>query len=299
LILDRRFSVVALLGAPNSGKSTLINRVVGTKVSIVSPKIQTTRNRVLGILIKDSTQIVFVDTPGIFEPKRRLQRAMVHSAWGSAHDADQVVFVLDSTVGITDTTRQSFEIFEAKNIRVTLALNKIDLVHPSRLLELADFFSSKKICSHIFMVSALTGDGIVDLVTSVLGSAGNGNWLYPEDQVSDLPPRNLAAEITRESLFLQLQQELPYSCTVETDSWQVLKDNSIRIEQTIYVKRSSHKLIVVGRKGSKIKSVGTAARGKIERVLGEKVHLFIQVKIDKDWGERPEFFRSLGLKYDV
>ena len=299
MILDRRFSVVALLGAPNSGKSTLINRVVGTKVSIVSPKIQTTRNRVLGILIKDSTQIVFVDTPGIFEPKRRLQRAMVHSAWGSAHDADQVVFVLDSTVGITDTTRQSFEIFEAKNIRVTLALNKTDLVHPSRLLELADFFSSKKICSHIFMVSALTGDGIVDLVTSVLGSAGNGNWLYPEDQVSDLPPRNLVAEITRESLFLQLQQELPYSCTVETDSWQVLKDNSIRIEQTIYVKRSSHKLIVVGRKGSKIKSVGTAARGKIERVLGEKVHLFIQVKIDKDWGERPEFFRSLGLKYDV
>ena len=299
MILDRRFSVVALLGAPNSGKSTLINRVVGTKVSIVSPKIQTTRNRVLGILIKDSTQIVFVDTPGIFEPKRRLQRAMVHSAWGSAHDADQVVFVLDSSVGITDTTRQSFEIFEAKNIRVTLALNKTDLVHPSRLLELADFFSSKKICSHIFMVSALTGDGIVDLVTSVLVSAGNGNWLYPEDQVSDLPPRNLAAEITRESLFLQLQQELPYSCTVETDSWQVLKDNSIRIEQTIYVKRSSHKLIVVGRKGSKIKSVGTAARGKIERVLGEKVHLFIQVKIDKDWGERPEFFRSLGLKYDV
>ena len=299
MILDRRFSVVALLGAPNSGKSTLINRVVGTKVSIVSPKIQTTRNRVLGILIKDSTQIVFVDTPGIFEPKRRLQRAMVHSAWGSAHDADQVVFVLDSSVGITDTTRQSFEIFEAKNIRVTLALNKTDLVHPSRLLELADFFSSKKICSHIFMVSALTGDGIVDLVTSVLVSAGNGNWLYPEDQVSDLPPRNLVAEITRESLFLQLQQELPYSCTVETDSWQVLKDNSIRIEQTIYVKRSSHKLIVVGRKGSKIKSVGTAARGKIERVLGEKVHLFIQVKIDKDWGERPEFFRSLGLKYDV
>ena len=175
MILDRRFSVVALLGAPNSGKSTLINRVVGTKVSIVSPKIQTTRNRVLGILIKDSTQIVFVDTPGIFEPKRRLQRAMVHSAWGSAHDADQVVFVLDSTVGITDTTRQSFEIFEAKNIRVTLALNKIDLVHPSRLLELADFFSSKKICSHIFMVSALTGDGIVDLVTSVLVSAANGN----------------------------------------------------------------------------------------------------------------------------
>ena len=297
--MGQRFSVVALLGAPNSGKSTLINRVVGTKVSIVSPKIQTTRNRVLGILIKDFTQIVFVDTPGIFEPKRRLQRAMVHSAWGSAHDADQVVFVLDSTVGITDTTRQSFEIFEAKNIRVTLALNKIDLVHPSRLLELADFFSSKKICSHIFMVSALTGDGIVDLVTSVLVSAGNGNWLYPEDQVSDLPPRNLVAEITRESLFLQLQQELPYSCTVETDSWQVLKDNSIRIEQTIYVKRSSHKLIVVGRKGSKIKSVGTAARGKIERVLGEKVHLFIQVKIDKDWGERPEFFRSLGLKYDV
>ena len=299
MILDRRFSVVALLGASNSGKSTLINRVVGTKVSIVSPKIQTTRNRVLGILIKDSTQIVFVDTPGIFEPKRRLQRAMVHSAWGSAHDADQVVFVLDSTVGITDTTRQSFEIFEAKNIRVTLALNKIDLVHPSRLLELADFFSSKKICSHIFMVSALTGDGIVDLVTSVLGSAGNGNWLYPEDQVSDLPPRNLAAEITRESLFLQLQQELPYSCTVETDSWQVLKDNSIRIEQTIYVKRSSHKLIVVGRKGSKIKSVGKAARGEIERVLGEKVHLFVQVNIDKDWGERPEFFQSLGLKYDV
>ena len=299
MILDRRFSVVALLGAPNSGKSTLINRVVGTKVSIVSPKIQTTRNRVLGILIKDSTQIVFVDTPGIFEPKRRLQRAMVHSAWGSAHDADQVVFVLDSTVGITDTTRQSFEIFEAKNIRVTLALNKIDLVHPSRLLELADFFSSKKICSHIFMVSALTGDGIVDLVTSVLVSAGNGNWLYPEDQVSDLPPRNLVAEITRESLFLQLQQELPYSCTVETDSWQVLKDNSIRIEQTIYVKRSSHKLIVVGRKGSKIKSVGKAARGEIERVLGKKVHLFVQVKIDKDWGERPEFFRSLGLKYDV
>ena len=297
--MDQRFSVVALLGAPNSGKSTLINRVVGTKVSIVSPKIQTTRNRVLGILIRDATQIAFMDTPGIFEPKRRLQRAMVHSAWGSAHDADQVVFVLDSSAGITDTTRESFEILEAKNIIVTLALNKTDLVHPSRLLELANFFSSKEICSNIFMVSALTGDGIEDLVNSVLVSAGDGNWLYPEDQISDLPRRNLVAEITRESLFLQLQQELPYSCTVETDSWHVLKDKSIRIEQTIYVKRSSHKLIVVGRKGSKIKSVGKAARGEIERVLGEKVHLFVRVKIDRDWGERPEFFRTLGLKYDV
>mgnify|MGYP006126348397 FL=1 len=297
--MDQRFSVVALMGAPNSGKSTLINRVVGTKVSIVSPKIQTTRNRVLGILIRDTTQIAFMDTPGIFEPKRRLQRAMVHSAWGSAHDADQVVFVLDSSAGITDTTRESFEILETKGIGVTLALNKIDLVHPSRLLELADFFSSKRICSNIFMVSALTGDGIKDLVNSVLVSAGDGNWLYPEDQISDLPPRNLVAEITRESLFLQLQQELPYSCTVETDSWQVLKDKSIRIEQTIYVKKNSHKLIVVGRKGSKIKSVGKAARGEIERVLGEKVHLFVRVKIDQDWGERPEFFRSLGLKYDV
>ena len=297
--MDQRFSVVALMGAPNSGKSTLINRVVGTKVSIVSPKIQPTRNRVLGILIRDTTQIAFMDTPGIFEPKRRLQRAMVHSAWGSAHDADQVVFVLDSSAGITDTTRESFEILETKGIGVTLALNKIDLVHPSRLLELADFFSSKRICSNIFMVSALTGDGIKDLVNSVLVSAGDGNWLYPEDQISDLPPRNLVAEITRESLFLQLQQELPYSCTVETDSWQVLKDKSVRIEQTIYVKKSSHKLIVVGRKGSKIKSVGKAARGEIERILGEKVHLFVRVKIDQDWGERPEFFRSLGLKYDV
>jgi len=249
--------------------------------------------------MRDATQIAFMDTPGIFEPKRRLQRAMVHSAWGSAHDADQVVFVLDSSVGITDTTRQSFEILEAKSIGVTLALNKTDLVHPSRLLKLADFFSSKKICSNIFMVSALTGDGIEDLVNSVLVSAGDGNWLYPEDQISDLPPRNLVAEITRESLFLQLQQELPYSCTVETDSWHVLKDKSIRIEQTIYVKRGSHKLIVVGQKGSKIKSVGKAARREIERVLGEKVHLFLRVKIDQDWGERPEFFRSLGLKYDV
>ena len=202
--MDQRFAFVAVVGPTNSGKSTLVNRLVGTKVSIVSPKVQTTRNRVLGIVIKDTAQLVFVDTPGIFEPKKRLQRAMVDSAWGSACDADEVVFLLDSSTGITDTIRDATELLERNDISVTVALNKTDLIHPTRLLKLAEFFSSKKVCLDIFMISALTGDGVSDLVESITVRAKPGIWLYPEDQVSDVSAKNLAAEITRERLFLQL-----------------------------------------------------------------------------------------------
>jgi len=296
---SQQFAVVALVGAPNSGKSTLINRIVGTKVSIVSPKVQTTRNRILGIFLRESTQLVFIDTPGLFRPNKRLQRAMVHSAWNSAKDADQVIFLLDSSVGITDNTREIMDEFERREVSVLVALNKTDLVHPTRLLELADFFSSKKLCSEIFMISALTGDGLPELLDTIISGAGEGHWHYPEDQVTNLSLRYLAEEITREMLFLQLQQELPYSCMVETNSWQVLADKSIKICQTICVERQSHKLIVVGKNGDRIKSISKAARKEIGKLLSEKTHLIIRVRIDKDWGDRKDYFQSLGLKYDV
>lgn len=297
--MDRHFAVIALVGPTNSGKSTLVNRLVGTKVSIVSPKVQTTRNRVLGIAIKDITQLVFVDTPGIFEPKKRLQRAMVESAWVSAKDADQVVFLLDSSIGITDTTEETLSILQQRNIQVTIALNKTDLIHPTRLLKLAEFFASKKVCLDIFMISGLTGDGVSDLVDSIVARAPPGVWLYPEDQVSDISLKNLVAEITRERLFLQLQQELPYACMVETNVCKTLRNKSIRIEQTIYVQKRSHKLIVVGEAGKRVKSIGQAAREEIQNVLSTVVHLFIRVKIDKNWEERREIFETLGLRYDV
>jgi len=298
-VLSQQFAVVALVGAPNSGKSTLINRIVGTKLSIVSPKVQTTRNKIVGIFLKGPTQLVFVDTPGLFRPKKRLQRAMVDSAWGSAQDADQVIFLVDSFIGVTDNTREIMEELARKDVSVIVALNKTDLVHPTRLLGIADFFSSTKMCSEIFMISALTGDGTQDLLNSVISKAKKGQWHYPEDQLTNLPLRYLAEEITREVLFLQLQKELPYSCMVETNSWQTLADKSVKINQTICVEKQSHKLIVVGKSGGQIKSISKLARMEIEKLLGAKTHLFVRVKIDKEWGERKEYFHSLGLKYDV
>jgi len=296
---SQKFAVVALVGTPNSGKSTLINRIVGAKLSIVSPKVQTTRNKIIGVFIKGPVQLVFVDTPGLFQPKKRLQRAMVESAWTSARDADQVVFLFDSSVGITDSVRSIIEKFVLKDIPVTVALNKTDLVHPTQLLKAADFFSEMKICSEIFMISALTGDGTQDLVDSLVLKAKGGPWHYPENQLTDVSLRYLAEEITREVLFLQLQQELPYSCMVETDSWRTLADKSVRINQTICVERESHKLIVVGKDADRIKSISKAARKEIEKLLGAKIHLFVRVKIDKGWGDRKDYLHSLGLKYDV
>ncbi|MBT06029.1 MAG: GTPase Era [Rhodospirillaceae bacterium] len=299
LVPNQKFAVVALVGAPNSGKSTLMNRIVGVKLSIVSPKVQTTRNNIVGLFNRRQVQLVFIDTPGLFRPKKRLQRAMVDSAWSSARDADQVVFLLDSSTGITDSTKNIIEEFTLKEIPVTIALNKTDLVHPTRLLGVADFFSSKKIGWEIFMISALTGDGVQDLVKSLLLKAKEGPWHYPEDQLTDLPLRYLAEEITREALFLQLQQELPYSCMVGTDGWRTLVDKSVRVNQTICVERESHKLIVVGNNGDRIKAISRAARKGIAKLLGVKTHLFVRVKVDKGWGERKEYFNSLGLKYDV
>tara|TARA_Y100000588_G_scaffold384000_1_gene474430 strand:+ start:3141 stop:4052 length:912 start_codon:yes stop_codon:yes gene_type:complete len=299
LVPSQKFAVVALVGTPNSGKSTLINRIVGAKLSIVSPKVQTTRNKIIGVFIKGPVQLVFVDTPGLFQPKKRLQRAMVESAWTSARDADQVVFLFDSSVGITDSVRSIIEKFVLKDIPVTVALNKTDLVHPTQLLKAADFFSEMKICSEIFMISALTGDGTQDLVDSLVLKAKGGPWHYPENQLTDVSLRYLAEEITREVLFLQLQQELPYSCMVETDSWRTLADKSVRINQTICVERESHKLIVVGKDADRIKSISKAARKEIEKLLGAKIHLFVRVKIDKGWGDRKDYLHSLGLKYDV
>ena len=296
---SQKFAVVALVGTPNSGKSTLINRIVGAKLSIVSPKVQTTRNKIIGVFIKGPVQLVFVDTPGLFQPKKRLQRAMVESAWTSARDADQVVFLFDSSVGITDSVRSIIEKFVLKDIPVTVALNKTDLVHPTQLLKAADFFSEMKICSEIFMISALTGDGTQDLVDSLILKAKDGPWHYPENQLTDLPLRYLAEEITREVLFLQLQQELPYSCMVETNSWRTLGDKSVRISQTICVERESHKLIVVGRNADRIKSISKTARKEIAKLLRAKIHLFVRGKIDKGWGDRKDYFQSLGLKYDV
>jgi GTPase len=290
---------VALLGAPNAGKSTLVNQLVGAKVSIVTHKVQTTRTRIRGIALEGDTQIVLVDTPGIFKPKRRLDRAMVHAAWAGAGDADVVVLVADARQGLDDDTMRIVEGLKANGRKAVLALNKVDDIKREKLLPIAAQFSEAFDFEKVFMISALNGSGCADLRSYLAGKMAPGPWLYPEDELSDLPMRLMAAEITREKVFLRLHDELPYSATVETDQWTERDDGSVRIDQTLYVERDSQKKIALGKGGQKIKDIGSLARTELEEMLERRVHLFLFVKVRENWQEDRQHLREWGLEWDV
>jgi GTPase len=292
-----RAGFVALIGAPNAGKSTLLNTLVGAKVSIVSHKVQTTRALVRGIVMSGEAQVIFVDTPGIFAPKRRLDRAMVTSAWGGAGDADLAGLLIDARKGLDDDNLSILDRLAEVRQPKFLILNKIDLVKPEALLKLAAAAGEKVAFEKTFMVSALNGGGVADVVTWLAGRLPAGPWLYPEDQISDLPLRMLASEITREKLFLRLHEELPYESHVETESWKVQKDGSVRVEQTIYVERDSQKKIVIGKGGATIKAISTGARKEITEIAEAEVHLFLFVKVRENWANDPERYREMGLEF--
>jgi GTP-binding protein Era len=294
-----RCGFVALVGAPNAGKSTLLNRLVGQKLAIVTPKAQTTRNRLLGIAIEGPTQIIFVDTPGIFAPRRRLDRAMVAAAWSGAEDADEVVLLVDAARGIDRHTRHIIDRLSASGRRGILALNKIDLVPRESLLGLAAALSREAHFDPVFMISGLKGDGVEDVKRHLAAALPTGPWLFPEDQLSDAPQRMIAAEVTREQVFLQLHEELPYASTVETEQWEERPDGSVRIGQVIFVERPGQRAIVLGERGQRIKEIGARARAELEQILERRVHLFLFVKVRQNWGEDRERFRALGLDYDV
>jgi GTP-binding protein Era len=292
-----RCGYVALIGAPNAGKSTLVNQLVGAKVSIVSRKVQTTRAQMRGIAMQGRAQIVLVDTPGIFAPKRRLERAMVTNAWGGAGDADLVALLVDVKRWPDDETQAIIARLGELKKRKLLVLNKVDLIERSKLLDIAKTINEAHPFEETFMVSALTGSGVAKLREKLAAMMPFGPWLYPEDEVSDAPLRHLAAEITREKLFERLHDELPYRSTVETEDWKTLKDGSARIEQTIYVERDNQRMIVLGEKGRTIKSIGEAARKEIADAAGTKVHLFLFVKVRENWADDPERYRGMGLDF--
>ena len=292
-----RCGFVALIGAPNAGKSTLINALVGSKVAIVTHKVQTTRTLVRGIAIAGDAQLIFVDTPGIFAPKRRLDVAMVTSAWAGAKDADIVCALLDAQRRLDEETQKLFEGLAGLRQPKVLILNKIDLVEKARLLTLAQDVNKLVPFTETFMISALGGDGVADVRQWLAARVPEGPWLYPEDQISDAPLRHLAAEITREKLYLRLHQELPYESAVETEQWQERKDGSVRIEQTIFVERESQRKIVLGKGGQTIKAIGSESRREIAAVLEHPVHLFLFVKVREGWSNDPERYREMGLEF--
>jgi len=305
--VERRMSAtrcgfVALMGAPNAGKSTLINALVGEKVSIVTRKAQTTRSTVRGVVTKGDAQIVFVDTPGLFAPKRRLDRAMVASAWGAAADADALALLVDApreaaSASHSEETEAILETIARSRKPKVLVLNKIDLIDRPKLLDLAAQLNAAQLFAETFMVSAATGDGLARLMDHLAALLPKGPWLYPEDQIAEAPIRSLAAEITREKLFERLHDELPYQATVETDSWKDQPDGSARIEQTVFVTREGHRKIVIGEGGRTIKAIGTAARKDIAEAHGETVHLFLHVKVREHWQDDPERYRAMGLEF--
>ena len=290
---------VALLGAPNAGKSTLLNRLVGAKVSIVTPKVQTTRSRILGIRTEGGAQAVFVDTPGIFEPRRRLERAMVRRAWRSADEADLVVMLVDASRRAPADEGRIVGKLAGGGHRAVLALNKIDRTPRPNLLARAEQLFAARCFTDVFMISALTGDGVGDLLAHIAGRLPHGPWLYPEDEISDAPMRFIAAEITREKLFMRLGDELPYDIMTETESWEEFDNGDIRIRQTIYVRRPSQRAIVLGKGGLRIRAIRTAASHELGGTLGCKVHLFLAVKVHARWPEDPRRLRELGLDRDA
>ena len=292
-----RCGFIALIGAPNAGKSTLINALVGAKVAIVSHKVQTTRALLRGIATADGAQLVFIDTPGIFAPKRRLDRAMVTNAWAGAHDADIAAVLIDAKQGLDEDADVMFgRLADIRQPKILL-INKVDLVEKSALLALAQAANARAAFAATFMISALTGDGVADVKSWLVAHVPEGPWHYPEDQITDAPLRQLAAEITREKLYLRLHQELPYQSTVETEQWKELKDGSTRIEQTIYVERESQRKIVLGKGGATIKAIGAQARREISEMIEAPVHLFLFVKVRERWGDDPERYREMGLEF--
>ena len=293
----RRCGFIALIGAPNAGKSTLINALVGTKVAIISHKVQTTRTTLRAIAIEGAAQLVFIDTPGIFAPKRRLDRAMVTTAWAGAHDADIVGVLIDAKRGIDAEAGALLDGLAAVAQAKVLLLNKIDLTEKPALLALASEANTRVAFAASFMISALTGDGVADFKRWLAAAVPQGPWHYPEDQITDAPLRQFAAEITREKLYLRLHQELPYQSTVETQQWQERKDGSVRIEQTIYVERESQRKIVLGKGGQTIKAIGADARREIAQAIEQPVHLFLFVKVREGWGDDPERYREMGLEF--
>ena len=294
-----RAGFIAVVGAPNVGKSTLINRLVGTKVSIVSPKVQTTRTRVLGIALAGDAQVILIDTPGIFKPRRRLDRAMVAAAWGGAADADHVLMLIDATRGVDANTAAIIGKLKDGGRGVMAAINKIDLVKKPALLGLAQELQSTGVFTEIFMISAEKGDGVDEVMAHVAGLMPEGPWLFPDDQVSDMPERLLAAEITREKLYLQLHQELPYAATVETEEWEDKDDGSVRIGQVVYVERATQKAIVLGKGGRQVKAIGAAARAELEDILGCRVHLLLFVKVREKWGDDPDRYRDWDRDFNA
>ena len=297
--MTTRAGFIALIGEPNAGKSTLLNRMVGAKVSIVTHKVQTTRARIRGVAIEGDAQLVFVDTPGLFKPRRRLDRAMVAAAWGGAADADIIVLLVEAHRGITEGVERILEGLAeiGQGRKVALAINKIDKVKSEELLGLTKDLNDRYDFAETFMISAERGYGVDDLRRWLAEQLPEGPWLYPEDQIADLPMRMIAAEMTREKLTLRLHQELPYQLTVETENWEERKDGSARIDQVIYVVRDGHKGIVLGKRGETIKAVSQAARAELEEFLGRKVHLFLQVKVRPNWLEEAERYSEMGLDF--
>ena len=303
--MTTRCGFAAIIGAPNAGKSTLINALVGSKVAIVSPKVQTTRMPVRGIAMAGQTQIVFVDTPGIFRPRRRLDRAMVSSAWGGAEDADAVLLIVDAADLVADAnspgardTRGILEgLKDGKAKKKALILNKIDGMKRTDLLPLVERFHAEGVFEDVFLISALKGEGMADVAAWVASRMPEGPWLYPEDQAADIPSRLLAAEVTREKIYLRLHDELPYSSAVETEKWEERRDGSVKIDQVIYVQRDGQKAIVLGKKGATIKTIGELARTELETLFGRRVHLFLFVKVREDWDNNSEHYKEIGLDF--
>jgi GTP-binding protein Era len=294
---ETRCGFVALIGAPNAGKSTLTNALVGSKVAIVTPKVQTTRALLRGIVMAGPAQLVLVDTPGIFAPRRRLDRAMVTTAWGGASDADIVAVLIDAKTGLDEDAEAMLKRLEEVRQPKVLIFNKVDLVEKEKLLMLAQAGAARGKFEAVFMISAKSGDGVADVRAWLAEHVPAGPWHYPEDEVSDAPLRQLAAEITREKLYLKLHQELPYQSTVETETWTERKDGSVRIEQTIYVERESQRKIVLGKAGQSIKAIGEASRRELAEIIEKPVHLFLFVKVREGWGDDPERYRQMGLEF--
>ena len=295
---------VAVLGAPNAGKSTLVNALVGSKVSIVTPKAQTTRTIVRGIALYGQAQVVFLDTPGIFQAKKRIERAMVAAAWSGAGDADVILLVIDAAKEsrakcFSRDNTQIISNIKTSGRKALLALNKIDIADKANLLDLTDRLNNTGAFSEVFMVSALTSDGLDRMREHLAASMQPGPWLFPEDDVSDMPLRLLAAEVTREKLFLKLRKELPYSCAVQVEHWEEKKDGSVRIDQVVFVTRESHRPIVLGHGGRSIKAIGASARAELEKLLGRRVHLFLHVKVNERWGEDRGFYAVWGLDFNA
>lgn len=294
--MQTKCGFVAVLGQPNAGKSTLINQLVGHKVSIVSHKVQTTRQRILGITVHNEAQIILIDTPGIFQAKARLEKAMVNAAWSAGNDADLIVVLHDATKRFEATEKILVELKEKK---ATLVLNKVDLIQKERLLEIIAHFTKFANVTDILMVSALTGDGVSELLNYISAKLPSGPWHYPEDQITDLPQRMWAAEITREQLYHQLHQELPYDTYVETESWERQKNGDIKISQVIFVARENQRSIILGKGGQQIKKIGNAARQQMAYYLSKKVHLFLFVKVAENWSDKPGAYRLMGLDFNV